>query len=170
MKVARKTYQGPAESSRPLFAGPGFVLEPFRPEDLVAVLTLVQRSLGEEIPYAFFLQMSTLRPEYSLVARDPATRTVVGFIVGTKDAGHEGRVLAFAVDPEAQGRGVGHALLARLQRSMLLQDVRQVHLEVRADNHRAIEFYRRHGFNVTGLEEAAYKDGADAYRMMKPLH
>jgi len=152
-----------------LFAGPTCVVEPFGPDDLVAVLKLVQRSLGEEIPYAFFLQMSALKPEYSLVARDPASRAILGFIVGTKQAGFEGRVLVFAVAPEAQGRGVGHALLGRLQTSMAIQDVRQVHLEVRADNHRAIEFYRQHGFHVLGLQERAYKDGGDACLMMKPI-
>lgn len=149
--------------------GPSFVIEPFRAPDLVSVLRLVQRSLGEEIPYTFFLQMSSLKPEYCKVARDPASGGVVGLIVGTKEAGCEGRVLLFAVDPKYQGLGVGRGLLSTLQQDMALEDVRQVSLEVRVDNARAIDFYTRHGFQVTGISEGAYKDGGDAYRMMKPI-
>jgi [ribosomal protein S18]-alanine N-acetyltransferase len=145
------------------------VIQPFRAPDLVPVLGLVQKALGEEIPYQFFLQMSTLRPEYCLVAQDPMDNRVLGLIVGTKDAGFEGRVLVFAVHPEAQGRGVGRALLRSLQTAMAVENVRQVHLEVRSDNDRAIDFYRRHGFEVTGVQERAYKDGQDAFVMRKPL-
>lgn len=150
-------------------SGPSFVIQPFRSQDLVSILKLVQKSLGEEIPYQFFLQMSSLRPEYCLVARDPTDNRVLGLIVGTKESGYEGRVLVFAVDPQAQGRGVGRGLLRSLQSSMAVEEIRQVHLEVRADNSRAIEFYRRHGFEVTGVQERAYRDGQDAYTMAKPL-
>lgn len=151
------------------YGGPSYVIEPFRPQDLVGALRLVKRSMGEEIPFSFLLQMSSLKPQYVKVARDPASGTIVGLIVGTREAGCEGRVLVFAVDPAFQGLGVGNGLLASLQRDMALEDVRQVSLEVRADNARAIDFYTRHGFQVTGLESGAYKDGSDAYRMRKPL-
>lgn len=150
-------------------SGPSFVVQTFRAEDLVSVLKLVQRSLGEEIPYQFFLQMSSLRPEYCLIARSPSDNRVLGLIVGTKESGHEGRVLVFAVDPQAQGMGVGRGLLRSLQSSMAVEQIRQVHLEVRADNARAIDFYRRQGFEVTGVQERAYRDGQDAYTMAKPL-
>lgn len=150
-------------------AGPPYVIESFRPQDVVSVLRLVRRSLGEEVPFNFLLQISALKPNYCKVARDLGTGDLLGLIVGTKESGHGGRVLLFAVDPEWQGRGVGRTLLRSLQQSMTLEDVRQVELEVRADNHRAIDFYQRHGFEVTGFQEGAYKDGADAYVMAKPL-
>jgi ribosomal protein S18 acetylase RimI-like enzyme len=149
--------------------GPDFVIEPFRPQDLVSVLRLVQRSLGEQIPYTFFLQMSSLRPEYCKVARSLLDGLCLGLIVGTKESGHGGRVLLFAVDPDRQGTGVGRALLRSLQNAMAIEDVRQVELEVRTDNQRAIEFYQRHGFSVAGVQPSAYQDGADAYVMRKPL-
>lgn len=151
------------------YGGPAFVIEPFRAPDLVGALRLVKRSLGEELPFSFLLQMSELKPQYVKVARDPSTGELVGLIVGTKEAGHEGRVLVFAVDPAFQGLGAGHGLLGSLQQDMALEDVRQVSLEVRTDNERAIAFYTRHGFHVTGLEPGSYKDGSDAFRMMKPL-
>jgi ribosomal protein S18 acetylase RimI-like enzyme len=150
-------------------AGPEFVIEPFRSTDVVGALKLAQASLGEEIPYSFFLQLSTLRPEFCKVARQPSTRQLLGIIVGTREPALGGRVLLFAVDPVAQGQGVGRALLRSLSTEMALENVRQVALEVRADNRRAIDFYQRHGFAVTGLQAAAYKDGADAYVMTKPL-
>lgn len=152
-----------------LGSGPNFIIEPFKATDLVGVLKLVQRSLGEEIPYHFFLQMSTLRPEYCLLAKDPRDNRTLGVIVGTKESGYGGRVLVFAVDPAVQGQGVGRALLRSLQSGMALEQIRQVELEVRADNHRAIDFYQRHGFHVAGVQEKAYKDGSDAFVMMKPL-
>ena len=55
------------------------------------------------------------------------------------------RVEALFVDPEYQGRGIGHLLLDRAKTLR-----RMLTLSVYEDNGRAVRFYRQNGFAVTG--------------------
>jgi len=88
-------------------------------------------------------------------------------VVGSRDD-YEASVHTIGVDPGYQGQGIGTALLrALLTRA---DEVRApVFLEVRTDNDRAQELYRRHGFERIGLRKRYYHpSGADAYTMMRP--
>ncbi|OXM73926.1 MULTISPECIES: ribosomal protein S18-alanine N-acetyltransferase [Amycolatopsis] len=88
-------------------------------------------------------------------------------VVGSR-GDYEASVHTIGVDPGYQGQGVGTALLrALLARA---DEVRApVFLEVRTDNDRAQELYRRHGFEQIGLRKRYYHpSGADAYTMMRP--
>ncbi|GAB3579104.1 ribosomal protein S18-alanine N-acetyltransferase [Amycolatopsis endophytica] len=81
---------------------------------------------------------------------------------------YEASIHTIGVDPGYQGQGIGRALLeALLARA---DEVRApVFLEVRTDNERAQELYRRHGFTQIGLRKRYYHpSGADAYTMMRP--
>ncbi|MCC5881464.1 MAG: GNAT family N-acetyltransferase [Halomonas sp.] len=53
------------------------------------------------------------------------------------------------VSPEARGSGFAHELLDAVIRIMESRRFRHLKLEVLAENHRAINFYRREGFEVT---------------------
>jgi len=145
------------------------VIEPFHPNDLLPVMRLAARTLPEEYPYEFYLQMARLQGRHFRVAKEGVTRDVLGFIVAAKEPGLRANVLLFAVDPGLQGQGIGRALLRDVQRSLTLDEVRALELQVRSDNRRAIEFYRREGFIVVGRESGVYRDGADALAMSKSL-
>lgn len=146
-----------------------YVIDRFQQRDLLDVMRLSYETLEEEYPYTFFTQMADHQARYFRVAREVATGRVLGFLVANRQAGLEGRILLFAVDPRHQGQGIGKALLRNAQRTLTLDNVRQLQLEVRTDNGRAIAFYQHHGFNVSRLQERAYRDGSDALLMTKPL-
>jgi ribosomal-protein-alanine N-acetyltransferase len=81
----------------------------------------------------------------------------------------EAEVHTMAVDPAAQGRGVGTSLLRGLL-ARADEDAATVYLEVRTDNHPAIRLYERHGFTRVGLRRRYYQpSGADAYTMKREL-
>ena len=63
--------------------------------------------------------------------------------------GHVG-VLGMHVDPSAQRRGIGRALLSALIERAPGLGLRRLELYVRTDNHRAIRLYRSVGFVVEG--------------------
>jgi len=77
-------------------------------------------------------------------------------------------VLGIGVHPEAQGRGLGRALLthllawARDHRDPDGDRVIRVELYTRADNHRALALYRALGFELEGTRRAFVRrdDGA----------
>ncbi|MDQ0377487.1 ribosomal protein S18-alanine N-acetyltransferase [Amycolatopsis thermophila] len=88
-------------------------------------------------------------------------------VVGSR-GDYEASVHTIGVDPAYQGQGIGTALLrALLARADEVQA--PVFLEVRTDNDRAQDLYRRHGFEQIGLRKRYYHpSGADAYTMMRP--
>jgi putative acetyltransferase len=60
-------------------------------------------------------------------------------------------MLGISVAPQAQGQGVGHALVSGLlDYTDCWAQVLRVELTVFADNERAIRLYQRHGFEVEG--------------------
>jgi len=91
-----------------------------------------------------------------------------GLMVVGRRGDYEASIHTIGVDPGYQGQGIGTALLRAL-----LARADEVHapvfLEVRTDNDRAQELYRRHGFERIGLRKRYYQpSGADAYTMMRP--
>lgn len=47
--------------------------------------------------------------------------------------------------------------------------VETISLEVRAGNYQAIKFYEKHGYEIVLRKERYYKDGEDAYYMLRRL-
>lgn len=75
-------------------------------------------------------------------------------------------ILNIASAPAARRLGVGTALLLEACRQAVAGGLVEVTLEVRASNHGARAFYRRHGFAETGLRPGYYSDnGEDAVIM-----
>ncbi|MGH3451608.1 MAG: ribosomal protein S18-alanine N-acetyltransferase [Haloechinothrix sp.] len=79
----------------------------------------------------------------------------------------EAEVHTIGVAPEAQGRGVGGALLVALLERADEVDA-PVFLEVRTDNAPAIALYAKYGFARIGIRKRYYQpSGADAYTMRR---
>jgi len=80
-------------------------------------------------------------------------------------------VLTLAVREAAWGRGTGSALLTDLLDEAGRRDCTEVFLEVRADNPRARQLYRRFGFSDVGIRRGYYQpSGMDAIVMRRGLH
>ncbi len=130
---------------------------------------LAGQQLSELFPARWLAEQAQSNRETFLVARDVRKNTIVGFVVGAREAPCEGKVLAIAVDDEHRGQGLGSALLKRLRSQMALTGAYRLTLEVRADDPKAQSFYMRHGFAPDGLLEHQYSDGCDALRLVRPL-
>ncbi len=100
-----------------------------------------------------------VNPEWFLVGeRD-------GRIVGTVMAGYEGHrgwINYLAVEPAAQRRGLGRALMAEAERLLRAAGCPKINLQVRSTNTAVIAFYRRLGYKVdevTSLGRRLESDG-----------
>jgi ribosomal-protein-alanine N-acetyltransferase len=94
---------------------------------------------------------------------------VVGY-AGLLEAGGQGDVVTLAVAIDHWGHGVGSALLDALLAEARRRGCGEVFLEVRTDNLRAQELYRRYGFSQIGIRRGYYQpSGADALVMRRDL-
>jgi ribosomal-protein-alanine N-acetyltransferase len=136
--------------------------------DLGAVLSLEHEIFGAE---AWSRQM--LEGE---LAQQPASRhylvadddgLVVGY-AGLLVAGSQADVLTIAVALDRWGQGAGAALLGALLAEAARRGCTEVFLEVRTDNTRAQQLYRRYGFTEIGIRRGYYQpSGADALVMRR---
>lgn len=98
-------------------------------------------------------------------AEDAGTGELVGY-AGLWFDGWDAQVMTIGTRPDAQGRGVGRALLeALLGRARELR-AGDVLLEVRVDNEPALRLYERAGFERFGRRRGYYQpENVDAWTM-----
>lgn len=95
------------------------------------------------------------RAYFALTDTDGA---VIGY-AGLFAPGSEGDVQTIAVHPNHQGRGFGRQLLGALIEEASLRGVKELFLEVRADNETAQNLYRSVGFETIGERPNYYQPG-----------
>jgi ribosomal-protein-alanine N-acetyltransferase len=145
-------------------------LRPMTTADMTAVLRLERELFGEEAwSQAMLAGELAQQPKsrHYLVADDGGTVAGYG---GLLAAGTQGDVLTLAVAGDRWGRGTGSALLEALLAEAARRGCTEVFLEVRTDNARAQQLYRRYGFTQIGLRRGYYQpSGTDALVMRKDL-
>lgn len=98
---------------------------------------------------------------YYVVAADDEVRGYAGLWIMAPQAD----VQTIAVAPTARGRGLGSLLLRHVLDRASEAGVRDVHLEVKADNQAAIALYVEFGFQVRRTRPRYYPDFSDALVM-----
>ncbi|WP_326966759.1 ribosomal protein S18-alanine N-acetyltransferase [Arthrobacter sp. CG_A4] len=110
----------------------------------------------------FVDELSQAETRHYLVAEHAGT--IVGY-AGLMCMQPIADVQTIAVVPEQEGKGIGSALLTGLIRESRSRHAEDVLLEVRADNPRAQQLYRRFGFEQIHIRPRYYRDGVDALIM-----
>jgi ribosomal protein S18 acetylase RimI-like enzyme len=143
----------------------GSSLEPWQGEHLIPAAGLLRRAHGEG-PRVFFDPVleddgetarlleriitcplcGTFEPGASFAARAPESGDLLGFILATRMGTDRGHVAEVAVDPAAQGRGIGKTLITRALEALRGLGCRATHLAVDGDNRKVIRLYRSLGF------------------------
>jgi ribosomal-protein-alanine acetyltransferase len=107
---------------------------------------------------------------------DEATNVVVagrdceiaGFAI-MEYADDSAHLLLLAVHEQARRQGVGSALLAWLEKTVLTAGIGKIYLEVRSRNEAARAFYRELGYRELKLIRRFYRGQEDAVRLAKDL-
>ena len=145
-------------------------LRPMTPADIDDVVKIDQEVFGAEAWTAQML-VSELEQQpasrYYLVARIDGQVVGYGGLLG---AGDQSDVVTLAVTIRHWGQGIGSALLKALMSEASRRGCGEIFLEVRTDNNRAQDLYRRHGFTAIGIRRGYYQpSGADALVMRRDL-
>ena len=139
-------------------------------DDLPAVMVLEEELFAPDTwTRAMYRdELSQRDTRHYLVAEDDEETAIVGYagLIAYDDEAH---VATIGVATAAQGKGIGSLLLDAL---LAEADRRSpvVLLEVRADNERAQELYRRRGFAEIGRRRGYYQpSGTDAVVMKRKV-
>jgi ribosomal-protein-alanine N-acetyltransferase len=139
--------------------------------DMTAIMALEQQLFPEDAWTPEMFAMEFAQPasrRLYLVAEDG--NALVGYAGMMFTGGSQADVVTLAVNPVRWGQGTGTALLMALVGEAEKRDYEEVLLEVREDNPRARQLYRRHGFTEIGIRRGYYQpSGANAVVMRKEL-
>lgn len=99
---------------------------------------------------------------------DESVVSVVGFSVYWKTF-DSATICQIAVHPYLQRRQLGSAIMDEIINDCWVQKAQTLTLEVRASNTKAINFYKKHGFDIVTTKPHYYDDGEDALYMTRKV-
>ena len=127
-------------------------LRPLREADLDAIMAIEQRAYP--FPWTRGIFRDCLQAGYPMWLQE-RQGVIVGYGVLSVAAG-EAHVLNLCTAPGQEGQGLGQRMLQALLKIARGHGARQVFLEVRPSNPRAIALYERSGFNEIGRRPRYY--------------
>jgi ribosomal-protein-alanine N-acetyltransferase len=139
----------------------------FQPDDMFSVIKLASETLPEQYNPTLFNHFYETFPEGLIIVEK--MHKIIGFIVGVKSDINIARILMLSISEKNRKQGLGSALLNQFLKDMTLQNIKQIYLEVRVDNKKAIKFYQKNGFKVMEIIPKFYQNGEDAYQMKKVI-
>jgi ribosomal-protein-alanine N-acetyltransferase len=139
-------------------------IRPFVLDDSRELLEMEEAIFNE--PNPLLCAMIESRPvEGFIVAEEKGE--VVGYLLGSLLM-DEARILLIAVKDKYRRRGIGSMLVKEYVESVRGR-ASMVRLEVRASNLAAQTFYFRMGFRFIGMVNNYYRNGDNAYIMVRPM-
>lgn len=140
-------------------------IRPATEDDLDAMWVIEQEVFGAQAWTRDLLQQELTGDYRAYRALVDADGRTIGY-AGLLAVGGDGDIQTIAVDAGARGKGYGRTLMNELLDEATRRDVRQVFLEVRADNPVARRLYESLGFTELGVRPQYYQpEGIDAIVM-----
>jgi [ribosomal protein S18]-alanine N-acetyltransferase len=76
-------------------------------------------------------------------------------------------VTKVTISKERQGKGLSNLLMKDLIQRVIDANCAYISLEVRVSNKKAVQLYKKYGFEQVGVRKKYYTDGEDAFAMVK---
>jgi ribosomal protein S18 acetylase RimI-like enzyme len=105
----------------------------------------------------------------SVAEGGPAGFVMIGALPGGAEGETHAEVLAIAITPEFQRRGIGSELLQFAQRKVEEMGEQRLFLHTAKENLVAQKLFLRHGYRPVGTKRGFYPSGQDALMMVKEL-
>lgn len=103
------------------------------------------------------------KPDYVAFAAVDGGK-VCGYVFASCVLG-EGEIERIAVTENMRRKGIGDELMRLAMQKLALSGAQTVFLEVRSDNDKAINLYKKHGFTAVGIRKKYYENTKDALIM-----
>ena len=128
---------------------------PLAMTDAEQITNLLHRTTGEILTIDRVL-MYPLKHGSAIVMRKEGV--IICCLIWIASEKNVARVIGFGVDPVHQSKGLGSQCWSILNQSVRTAGLARITLEVRANNDRAIRFYRRFGLQPIGWLRGYYPD------------
>jgi ribosomal-protein-alanine N-acetyltransferase len=145
-------------------------IRPIKPTDFEHIIQIEFESFSDPFPLSVFQLIAENAPDLFLVAVENGK--LLGYIVAEIKERADlriGHLISIAVRRDKRRLGVGHELLASLNRVLIEKGCKELYLEVRVSNEGAKAFYQKMGFKQYRRTRKYYDDGEDALVMRIPL-
>ena len=151
-----------------------FKVRLFEREDIESVVSINRSCLPENYPDQFFLGLFHHAPKAFLVAE--CDEGICGYIMCRIERGissfgrspvKKGHIVSVAIRTEHRHKGVGSRMVNAAMKGMKEYGASEFFLEVRKTNEAAIKVYEKLGYSVRRVLRGYYRDGEDAYLMIK---
>jgi ribosomal protein S18 acetylase RimI-like enzyme len=124
-------------------------IRPYEHSDEKAVIALWNLALPDSAPHnepatAIRKKLAVERDLFFVAEIDG---TLAGTVMGGYD-GHRGWIYSVATDPARRRKGIGSALLRRMEAALIERGCLKVNLQVRSSNAEVIAFYAKLGYVV----------------------
>lgn len=131
------------------------------------VIKLASETLTENYNPSIFNYFYETFPQGFIVAEKH--HKIIGFIVGLPLNNQTAKILMLSILESQRRQNIGSELLKQFIIEIVLNNIKNIELEVRIDNNKAIKFYQKHGFKIIDKINKFYQNQEDAYTMRKTI-
>jgi ribosomal-protein-alanine N-acetyltransferase len=142
-------------------------IRPFQATDMFAVIKIASETLTEQYVPNLFNYFYETFPQGFIIAEQH--HKIIGFTIGIKITNEAARIIMLSVKHDYQQQQIGTKLLNKLINTLENEKIKQINLEVRTDNEKAIKFYLKHGFKIIDTIKQFYQNGENAFIMKRVI-
>ncbi len=136
-------------------------------QDLPRIIEIEHLTFGRQWDY---FQFKASLHDVFLVAVDPVTADIVGFLVACCcEVARRGIILRVAVHPDYQGRAIATQLLEESFRELKKKSLDEVELDVDVTKAGALRLYEKMGFKIVETFIPDFEEDESFYIMRKKL-
>lgn len=142
----------------------------YRDSDFNSISAVEKKAFGEGAYSNYMLKIMLNSPHgFTMVVEDSSS--IYGYATMEPLDSNSVDIESIGIIPEQHGKGLGSLLIEAMEAEAARRGYREVFLEVREKNTGAIDFYKKHGYNIfeflTGYYTLSYEGSTNAYRMKK---
>lgn len=141
------------------------MIRPLLEKDIKRIVSLEEKIFGETLGYEMIHHELNNPLVWFLVIEK---EELIGYIGGYFYDG-VGEIINFLIDDIYQHQGYGTKLFNGLIEKAKTNNIKQITLEVKQNNIKGINFYKKNGFKEISIRKHYYKDGENAIVMMKEI-
>lgn len=156
---------------------PEFLIRRCTLEDLDGVIEVNERELPEDYPYFFYKSILDNFPECFLVALNKHGKIIAYIMWRVEKAPsanslkflNKGHLVSIAVSENYKRKGIAKELLSNSMVAIKKYKIHEYVLEVRVSNYTAIKLYEKFDFKIESIKKNYYRDGENAYFLIKKV-